>query len=455
MAGSRSWRRGRSLLGLTCLGLSCLALSCLGLGACSGGPRGGGPARIRFWHSMAGEKGNELRAIVERFNSLPENRGRREVELQFIGNYEEGLTKLRTSLMGGRGPHVVQVNEIGTQLMMDSGVITPLDHFARADPGFPRDKLLPQIARYYEVGGTLHSLPFATSTPVLYYNVGALAKAGIPRPPATFQELERDARLLSRPESRVTGITWPVYGWFFEEFLAREGVPLANHDNGRSGRATEVNYAAPAGVAFLSLWARMVRAGVFLNVGRSWDAAEQSFLAGRTAMLITSTGDVFEILRQASFKVGTAPLPTESRVHAAGGGVIVGGNSLWILNCNPPSEQRDAYLFLRYMASREVQKEWHDRTGYFPIRSDVIDELVREGFYSRYPAAWTAIEQLRASPDVPATRGALLGSFPEAREQEADAIEEAISGQLDARAALLRAKAETEQSLRRYNRGRK
>lgn len=434
---------------------SLLLLFCMVLSSCSGGQGSSGVTRIQFWHSMAGDKGEALRGIVERFNGLPENRGRRRVDLQFIGSYEEGLTKLRTSLMGGRAPHVVQVNEISTQLMIDSGVVTPLDDLATGDSSFPRDRLLPQIARYYEIGGKLYSLPFATSTPVLYYNVEALAKAGIRRPPATFDELETDARLLTHADTRSTGVTWPVYGWFFEEFLAGQGLPLGNHDNGRAGRVTEVNYAAPAGVAVLSLWARMVRQGTFANMGRSWDAAEQSFLAGRTAMLITSTADVFDILKQASFKVGTAPLPSmDHAIPASRGGVIIGGNSLWILNRKPPAEQRDAYLFVRYMASRQVQTEWHEHTGYFPIRSDVIDELKGKGFYRKYPAAWTAIEQLRRSPDIPATRGALMGAFPEAREQEAEAIEEAVSGELGARAALLRAQAETDQSLRRYNRGR-
>lgn len=441
------WRRG----GFPTAWLAALAFALLG--ACANHPRAGGATRIQFWHSMAGEKGEALRRIIERFNRLPENVGRRRVEAQFIGSYEEGLAKLRTALMGGKGPHVAQVNEISTRLMIDSGVITPLEDFIRDDPGFPRAGLLPQVARYYEVGGKLYSLPFAASAPILYCNANLFAKTGIRSPPATWEGLETDARLLSSPRG-VTGVTWPVYGWFFEEFLALEGVPLADHDNGRSARATRVNYSDPAGVGLLSLWARMAREGTFANVGRSWAAAEQSFLSGRSAMLITSSSDVFEILKEASFRVVTAPVPVERRPDAAApGGVIIGGNSLWILNRRPLSEQRDAYRFIRYMASREVQKEWHQNTGYLPIRRDVIDDLRKEGFYLKYPADWTAIRQLMVSPDMPATRGALMGAFPEAREQEASAIEEAISGQSDAGTALRRAAAETEQSLRRYNRG--
>jgi sn-glycerol 3-phosphate transport system substrate-binding protein len=54
---------------------------------------------------------------------------------------------------------------------------------------------------------------------------------------------------------------------------------------------------------------------------------------------------------------------------------------------------------------------------------------------------------------MPATRGALMGIFPEVREHIATAIEEVLSGQADIERALKKAKAKTDFSLLRYNRG--
>ena len=105
------------------------------------------------------------------------------------------------------------------------------------------------------------------------------------------------------------------------------------------------------------------------------------------------------------------------------------------------------------MASPETQRRWHQNTGYFPIRSDVIDALKAEGFYEKNPNAWTAIEQMRSSPEMSATKGALMGVFPEAREHVMTAIEEALIGKLSVEEALKRAKARTEFSLRRYSLG--
>jgi len=412
------------------------------------------PARaettLQFWHSMSGAKGALLNRLVARFNARPENAGTTRVETQFVGSYEEGLSKLRTALLAGRGPHLVQITDIGTRLMADSGAAEPLQDFVDRDPEFPLAEILRPIRRYYELNGRLWSLPFATSGPVLYCNADALAAAHA-KPPRTFAELRDVARRLTVPAEHKTGLTWPLHSWFFEQLIARQGATLADRDNGRAAPATAVDFTGPAARAAVDLWAGLVREGAFANVGRGWEPAEQNFLSGRSAILATSTSDVFEIRKKAPFRVVTAPLPGPDLKTP--GGVIVGGNSLWIMKDKPRAEREAAYRFLKFMASADVQREWHVNTGYFPIRADVIAALEKEGFYKKYPEAATAIAQLRAAPDVPATRGALLGTFPEARENVESALELILAGYRTPDEALARAEARTNETLARYNRG--
>src|SRR6185437_10084798 len=110
-------------------------------------------------------------------------------------------------------------------------------------------------------------------------------------------------RRLTRRDARISGLTWPLTSWIFEELYARNGVPLLDHGNGRSGRPTRAAYLDPVGVTILTTLQRMTADGVFADLGRAWDPAEQSFLAGRSAMLITSTSDVRYVTDQAPFKV--------------------------------------------------------------------------------------------------------------------------------------------------------
>lgn len=408
----------------------------------------GAGKQLQFWHSMTGDNGKLLASIVAEFNAKNTAKGF-EIVPQFVGSYEEGLNKLRTSLLAKKGPHLVQITDIGTQVMIDSGAVTPLQDLIGTDAEFPLKEILPGVRRYYEIGGKFYSLPFATSNPILYYNVDAFQKANLKRPPETFAEMETYSRVLSDKSSKVTGITWPLHSWFFEQFLAMQGKPLLNNDNGRKQRATEALYTAPEAVEFVSLWNRMVKEGSFANVGRGWEPAEQNFLAGRSTMLITSTSDVFNVIKKAKFRVMTAPIPKRFREN--NGGTIVGGNSLWVLNHTPPEEQKMAYEFLKYMASKDAQRKWHTNTGYFPIRQDLIADLEKEGFYEKFPAARTAINQLKASPEIPATAGALMGVFSEARVHVESAIERVLSGQAEPKEALAKAKSQTDEALVRYN----
>lgn len=408
-------------------------------------------ATLQFWHSMSGAKGALLSGIVQRFNDLPENKGKVQIETQFVGSYEEGLSKLRTALLAGRGPHLVQITDIGTRLMADSGAADPLQDFIDRDPTFPIAEILKPIRHYYELDGKLWSLPFATSGPVLYINADAMAAAGIKNPPRTFEELKSVARKLTDPSQKKTGLTWPLHSWFFEQLIARQGAPLADQANGRTAPAQSVDFTGPAARAAVDLWVGMVREGTFANVGRGWEPAEQNFLSGRSAILATSTSDVFEIRKKAPFRVLVAPFPGPG--GKTPGGVVVGGNSIWLMKNKPQAEREAAYRFLKFMASKEVQREWHMNTGYFPIRGDVIAGLEKEGFYKKYPEALTAIDQLRATPDLPATRGALLGTFPEARENIESALELILAGYRTPDEALKWAQERTNETLVRYNRG--
>jgi sn-glycerol 3-phosphate transport system substrate-binding protein len=405
---------------------------------------------IDFWHSMAGAKGKLLEDLVADFNKSSANTGKFNVKLQFVGSYDEGINKLRTSLMGGKAPHIVQIYEIGTKVLIDSKAIRPLQDFIDKDKDFPSDQLLPQILSYYQLDGKLYSLPFATSNPIIYYNMDLFEKAGIKTPPKDFAELKAVAEKLTNPKEKITGITWPLHSWLVEQAVARQGVALLNNGNGRSAPATEANYLSPEATGFITLWKEMVTAGTFANVGRGWDPAEQNFLAGRSAMLITSTSNVFDIVKDAKFRIGTAPM-VKAKLDQAVGGTVVGGNSLWILASKPEAEQQGAWQFMKYMASKDVQSKWHQNTGYFPIRKDVIAELEKSGFYKKNPNARTAIDQLLSSEQSLATSGALMGVFPEARDHIETAVEEILNNKATMDVALKKAKSRTEASLTRYN----
>jgi sn-glycerol 3-phosphate transport system substrate-binding protein len=298
-------------------------------------------------------------------------------------------------------------------------------------------------------------MPFNTSTAILYYNKDMFKQAGLDpnQPPRTFEEIEAYATKLVRSNATRSGITIAIYGWFFEQLLARQGALYANNNNGRSAPATAVVYDhEEQGARILEWWARMVKNGVATNPGRPTAASQRAFAAGQTAMTVDSTAVLKSLLAQSGgrFQLGTGYFPKPP--SATNGGSIVGGASAWILSGRPAAEQQAAWEFVKFISAPPQQAQWYVGTGYFPIRRDTYREPIAQQTLAQYPQFLTAISELRSSPINPATQGALLGVFPEARQKSEDAIEATVLGRKSPQQALADAARDVNQAIAVYNR---
>lgn len=72
--------------------------------------------KIQFWHAMGGWRIDVIQNMVNEFMKLNPDI---EVEVQYVGSYEEILSKTVAAVQAGTPPHVVQLNEISTQKMVD------------------------------------------------------------------------------------------------------------------------------------------------------------------------------------------------------------------------------------------------------------------------------------------------------------------------------------------------
>ncbi|WP_172197295.1 ABC transporter substrate-binding protein [Saccharibacillus qingshengii] len=408
-----------------------------------------GPVKVVWWHAMSGELGGVVDELVKQFN---DSQDEVEVEAVFQGTYDESLNKLKTSMGSGTGPTLIQTYEIGSRFMIDSGAITPVQQFIDGE-SYDVSHLEENILGYYTFDDRLYSMPFNTSNPILYYNKDAFKKAGLDpeNPPTTYEEVEKAAKTLT--EGSMTGGSFAIYGWFMEQLLANQGAELLNNSNGRAGMADQAQLGSPAAVSTLEWWKKMVDEGTLLNLGRKTDDTKKAFAAGQVAMTLDSTASLRGIVQAAEgkFEVGTAPLPKPAAADADKGGVVVGGASLWILNDRPEEEQQAAWKFIKFLAEPKTQAYWHVNTGYFPITKEAYNEdLVKENL-KKYPQFQTAIDQLHGTKLTPATQGAVMGVFPEARQLTETAIEEALTGAAKPQDALDRASAEITQKIQEYN----
>jgi sn-glycerol 3-phosphate transport system substrate-binding protein len=382
-----------------------------------------GPVSITFWHSMTAANEKTLQTLIQRFNS-----SQNEVVVNpiFQGSYNDSLNKILASLgRAGELPALVQIEDISTQLMIDSQEITPVQDFIDKED-YDLSALEPRVLDYYRVGDRLYSMPFNVSNPVLYYNKTDFREVGLDpeKPPQTLEEVKAYSEKLLKKDSsgNITrsGISLEISPWYFEQMLAKAGALYVNNGNGREARATEAVFNGPEGKAIFQWWADMIESGLAFNVGRNPSGADHllAINSGRASMTVGSSAalrSVFDIIEAGGaegIELGVAPMPGPQSEE---GGIVVGGASLWIVKARPEAEQEAAWKFIKFLAEADQQAEWYAGSGYFPIRSDAFDLPVAKEAEAEYPYLRVAPQQLQEGARDRATQGAIMGPFTKIR----------------------------------------
>jgi sn-glycerol 3-phosphate transport system substrate-binding protein len=390
-----------------------------------------GVTKVTFWHGMKGANGEAVDKLVKAFNAA--NSGKIEVTAVYQGDYDETITKYKTSVQQGSTPSVVQIYDIGSRFMIDSKQTVPTQSFADKD-GYSLGTIEPNIANYYSIDGKLNSMPFNTSMPLLYINKEAFVKAGLDplKPPTTLDEIMAAAKKLTIKQGGKTvqyGFNAAIYGWFLEQLIAQSGTQYCDNDNGRKDLATQVNFADAEGVKVATWYQDMVKQGLMPNTGKKTDDAQAVFKSGTSAMHLESTGSLRGYLDAAKgkFTVLTAPFPKLSADST--GGPIIGGASLWVDGPgHSDAEKRASWEFVKFASSPEQQAAWHTGTGYFPINSKALDLPADKAWVAQYPQFTTAITQLHNTKPSNASSGCILGVMPQARKAAEDGLEKAVLG---------------------------
>ena len=378
---------------------------------------------ISFWHSMGGVNGQAIDTLVQKFND--ENEYGITVEAEYQGSYDDALNKLKSAQIGNMGADLVQVYEIGTRFMIESGWIVPMQSMVNADE-YDTSVLEPNLAAYYTINDMLYSMPFNSSTPLMYYNKDMFDAAGITKIPDSLEAIAQIGdKLLDSGAQEVMSLG--IYGWFFEQFIGKQGLEYANNGNGRTEAATAVAFDENGAAAnILNEWKNLYDLGYAPNVGKGGDAGLADFSAGKSAITLGSTASLKQILQDVDgkFEVGTAYFPKVKSTDE--GGVSIGGASLWALDNNDPKKLRATWEFVKFLISPESQAFWNAETGYFPVNVDAHDEDVFKENIEKYPQFETAIDQLHDS--APQYAGALLSVFSEARAIVESEIESMLNG---------------------------
>ncbi|HVJ95166.1 MAG TPA: ABC transporter substrate-binding protein [Labilithrix sp.] len=341
-----------------------------------------GRVRLRFWYTLGGRNREVLFEIIRRFHAAQDDV---RVEAVYQGDYFESLAKLRTAIAAKAAPALSHVVAEVVPYLARAGTLEPLDAY----PGMNDIPFVPPLAQTGAFRGQgsvpLYGVPLNRSTPLMYCNGELFDKEGL-RPPATWDELRRMARALTRPGERW-GYEVPISWWFWVALVGQAGGAVFDG----AGRPT---LGEDAGVRALRLWQDLIHREHVMRPppGRdydAWNVVNQDFLGGRAAFIWTSTAYIRYLEDNARFPVLAAPLPRDVRPS-----VPTGGTFFVVVKQAPEEEKAAAARFLRFFCEAEQAAYVSTRTGYLPTTTPAVAKMRAEGFFAKHPNDEVAQQQL-------------------------------------------------------------
>ena len=359
----------------------------------------GSNATVNFWYGYTGNLADQVQALIDEFNG--QNNG-----VQVAGtpqaSYEETAQNLTLSLQDGSNPDIAILSDVWWFRFYLAQALLPLNDLI-SSTGFNVDDVVDSF-RYEGVRkDTQYWLPFARSTPLVYYNADMFSAAGVTEFPTTWSAFEEIAPSLVDESAQVGAIAlgpaadylaWPFQGiaWAYGGGYSDSDFTITINQEGT------VN----AGGLFLR--------GIQNGWAYTAEVVNDEIANGYAAMVLSSTGSLAGITTAATangvnFK--TAFLPGE--VEGAGPHCSTGGAGFGIMNNISAEQQAAAFSFVQFCSSYDKAIQWSQNTGYMPILQSAIAGPEMAEFFGANPNFKTAVDQLPQTKPQDAARAFIPG----------------------------------------------
>ena len=400
--------------------------------------------KIRFYFptSVQGRLAIIMKEVVKKYNQA---QGDVHVTAVYTGSYAETGIKASAAMEAGNPPAVAMVGANNVLEFVQKKQIEPIASFLKADKmtsaQFLQD-FWPGVHSNAMVNGELYAVPFQNSTPILYYNKDHFKEVGLDpdTPPANWDQLIEFGKKLVRKDGDKTtryGLMFPQqvgYGnWILQAFVMANGGQYYNTEY-----PGEVYYNSPTTRGALQFYDDLAhKYGIMPNTVTPSSQVAADFFAGRTSMMIASTGALGNVRKNAKFKYGVGFVPGNVR-----NAVPVGGASMVIFKGLSDSQKAAAWDFVSWITSAEQLGSWSRATGYFAPRISSYELKEMKDFLAKHPDAGVAVKQLKFTKPWYATFNYLAVAQP-----MGDALQAVVSGKATVSEAAATAQAQADKIL--------
>jgi multiple sugar transport system substrate-binding protein len=388
-------------------------VGCSGSTDASGGGNGStdfGGVKLQVWNSIDYDP---YQSLQEKYFADCATKLNIKVDNQTItGDY---TSKLLQAASSKSLPDISLLNaDVQIPLLADQGVLADLGSL-----GVTTDGMEDSVADLGKFDDKLYALPVQVEDYALFYNKASFAAAGITEPPATFEQLEADAKLLTTADQQGIALAGnPTDGAapsYFLPFLLSAGGDAADPTSDGAVAAVDL---------YKTLFDQGSVSKEFVNWG--WDATDQ-FTGGKAAMAVTGP---WQLVTPTDFDFGIAPFPTATAGESPKVGLI--GYGYGVAASSDKNKTKAAAALVECRASVANQLDTAVQGCYIPALSSAQD-----AFVEKVPGAAPFVDAVPTALNT-ATLGTEWNTL---QQQYVTAIQDATVNGVSAEEALTKAAA--------------
>lgn len=394
--------------------------------------------KFDYWYGLSGDLGATLAETCTRFNA---SQDKYEAVCTGYDGYELVVQSAIAAFRAGKAPSLLQSFDAGTADLMMSGQFYPVTQMMKDfDIAIDWANYFPGIANYYSSSkGELFSMPFNSSTAVMYYNVADLDAVGM-KAPETWEQFEATLKALKAKNPDRCAYGYEPSVWIdLEQFSSMHNVPVATNNNGYDGLNTELLYNTTLHVKHMENIKRWLDEDLSVlktsAAGmNSQDAFAQNICSFMFGSIASHSSVHLKAVDGLTWDVSMIPVYEGTERHNS----VVGGASLWVLAGKSEEEYRGVAEYLKFLATPESEKWWVSHTGYIPVTQAAFKQLTDEGFYNAapYKGREVALKSLTYTVPGPLNRGYRLGSMIQLRAEWLSEVQAALAGDKTMKEAL-------------------
>lgn len=334
---------------------------------------------------------NDIRAMTSDFEKQhPDVK----VNLEFVP-YEALHDKIVAARgAGGNGYDVVLFDAIWPAEFSRFDLLQDVSSRIAADE---REKIFPGAMNTVVYQGKTLGMPWILDTKYLYYNKAMLDKAGIKTPPASWQQVMDDAKVL-----KDKGIVkYPlVWSWSQAEALVCDYTTLVSGFGGSFYQNGKLDFSTPASLKAVTLMKTSLDQGLSNPASREYleEDVRKAFSNGDAAFALNWTYmyNMANDPKQSKVAddVGIVPAPGDTPDKP---GAVNGSMGLGIAKASQHPEE--AWQYIHYLTSQPVQDKYAKLS--LPVRkASYQDPAVAKGQESLIAAADKSLNVMLSRPET-------------------------------------------------------